>query len=57
MENRKLPFAVMRLQFHIAGIPILARRSLFSATMLIVFHQVEVHHVYRPKTGIIHRFE
>ena len=42
MENRKLQFAVTRLQFHVAVVSNLARRSLFSAAMLF-FVKVEVH--------------
>ena len=34
MENRKLQFAVTRLQFHVAVVSNLARRSLFSDAML-----------------------
>ena len=34
MENRKLQFAVTRLQFHVAVVSNLARRALFSAAML-----------------------
>ena len=34
MENRKLQFEVTRLQFHVAVVSNLARRSLFSDAML-----------------------
>ena len=48
MENRKLQFDVTRLQFHVAVVSNLARRSLFSAAMLF-FVKVEVHRFRQKK--------
>ena len=56
MGNRKQQFAVMRLQFRVAGIQILARNSLFSAAMLF-FNKSKCITFIDQKTEIIHRVE
>ena len=56
MGNRKLQFAVRRLQFQVARVSNFSKEvdlQVIDAAML-VFRQFEVHHFYRPKTRIIH---
>ena len=51
MGNRKLQFAVRRLQFQVARVSNFSKEfdlHAFDAAMLF-FRQVEVHHFYRPK--------
>ena len=48
MGNRKQQFAVMRLQFRVAGISNFSKKFIVQCRHA-VFQQVEVHHFYRPK--------
>ena len=49
MGNRKLEFTVTRLKFHIAKISNFSKAFICCLVPPCFFHQVEVHHFYRPK--------